>query len=58
MIELCRDQYLISSKTLGVVLAALDGHWFSTSDGEEYNNDDIIDAQGMLEEEIKSQSVV
>ena len=47
--------YQISKDTLDKVLDALRWHWFS-EDGES-NNDDVVEASRLLEDEIAKQEV-
>ena len=54
--KLKKEQYKISKQTLEEVLEALQNNWFTSADDEDYNYDDIMDAQRSLEIEIESQN--
>lgn len=58
--ELKKDSYIISKSTLEKVLNALSNNWFTTSadsDGytEDFNNDDVIEADELLKAEVEKQ---
>ena len=56
MIKLSKEKYSITKATLEKVLETLSAHWFESvlegDSAEEFNNEDIIDAQNLLEREI------
>ena len=58
--KLSRESYVVSRATLEKVLSALGDNWFSTAtddDGysESYNNDDVIEADKLLQGELQAQ---
>ena len=53
--KLTKDKYIVSRQTIEKVLDALDAHWFYSNDEDEYNNDDVIEADKKLQIEIKEQ---
>lgn len=54
--DLKKDQYVISKVTLEKVFKSLERNFFySGQDGDEYNNDDVMEAHGLLEKEIKTE---
>jgi hypothetical protein len=46
------NTYNITGHTLNKILEALRLHMFTVSDGEDFNNEEVIDAIRSLEEEI------
>ena len=56
--ELEKKEYQISAKTIEMVLSALGNNWFiDLGDGEEDNNDEIIEADKTLRTEVETQNV-
>lgn len=53
--KLTLDKYTVSRETLEAVLEALDNNFFTSNDGESYNNDDIILAHERLQAEVTTQ---
>lgn len=56
--ELTKEKYTISRDTIKKVLDALGDNWFSSDGEEEYNNDDIVEADKALQEEIETQEKI
>ena len=54
--NLTLEKYTVSRETLEAVLNALGDNWFyPDGEGEEYNNDPVIEADELLQEELASQ---
>ena len=58
--KLTLDSYTVSRETLEAVLSALGDNWFTLISGrdgyaDEYNNDDVIDADKRLQAELLAQ---
>jgi hypothetical protein len=50
-----KEHYTISRTTLKIVLKALENNWFTATEEDEFNNDDIIEAEMLLKKEIEKQ---
>lgn len=53
--KLTLDKYIVSRKTLEVVLEALESNLYTSSIDGDYNNENVIDADKLLRSELKHQ---
>lgn len=53
--KLTLDKYIVSRKTLEVVLEALESNLYTSSIDGDYNNENVIDADKLLHSELKHQ---
>jgi hypothetical protein len=51
-----KDGYFVSKKTLALVMLALDNNSFVVTDEDEFNNDEVLDAEHALQKEINKQN--
>ena len=56
--KLIKESYLISRETVEKCMDALGDNWFGNDGEDEYNNDDIIEADNALKKEVQAQNEI
>jgi hypothetical protein len=54
-VKLKKEKYEVSAATLEMVMNALAANWFRSDGEDEWNNDDVIDADNALRAEVEAQ---